>query len=535
MAVAADGTTVVAADPDRDRVYIIDIRAPSRVRTIPLMAHDEPGRVVIDGSTRAFVALRHGGSVVTIDLSTASVEARRDVCTAPRGVAYDAASDVLHVACAAGELVTVPAGGGDEIRRVQITRDLRDVVVTPTGLALTTFRDAKILLIDNGADAAVEQSPATSPKLGVPRVAWRAIWAPPVAGGEAGLVIAAQKAPDPNDATPPAAPAEYYDSSGDCSNSGPGPVVNDGNASIHIPDAVLPVDVAATGQRLALVGAGNAHIPYEPQLFFLERSTPSPSHTFPCVVGDGVSLSNVQLTSVAFARSGAVVAALSREPAALVLIDATSKLEVSRIPLSDESREDTGHSIFHSNSGAGLACASCHPEGRDDGYAWRSLDLGARRTPSLLGTLANTAPYHWNGEAKDMSALMKLTFESRMRGPALSEEQVQAVDGWLRALPAPPPAKVSDNDAVARGKALFEGAAGCATCHSGVMRTNNASIDVKTGGTFQVPSLVGVAWRPPYFHDGSAPTLAAVLARGHNAVPLDSGQASDIAAYLETF
>jgi cytochrome c peroxidase len=209
--------------------------------------------------------------------------------------------------------------------------------------------------------------------------------------------------------------------------------------------------------------------------------------------------------------------------------------EVARIALATDSREDTGHAIFHSNSGVGVACASCHPDGRDDGHAWRSIDLGARRTPSLLGTLAGTAPYHWNGEAADMKALMQLTFQSRMHGPELAADRVEAIGGWLRALAAPPAATPVDAAAASRGKALFEGSARCSTCHSGAMRTNNATLDVGTGGAFQVPPLVGVSWRAPFLHDGSAPTVRAVLQRAHGGVTLGASDANDVDAYVGTF
>ena len=240
-------------------------------------------------------------------------------------------------------------------------------------------------------------------------------------------------------------------------------------------------------------------------------------------------------TSVAFVDRGALFVALSREPAALLVIDPSTGRQLPVITLATESREDTGHAIFHSDSGAGVACASCHPEGRDDGHAWRSQELGARRTPSLLGTLSNTAPYHWNGEAKDLASLVRLTFESRMRGPSLPDERIDAMDGWLRALKEMPAAKPSDPASARRGKALFEGSAHCAGCHSGAMRTNNATINVSTGGSFQVPSLVGVAWRAPLLHDGSAPSVRAVLQRSHGGGPLQDQQIVDLDTYVGTF
>ena len=98
-----------------------------------LQPGDEPGRVVEDGAGRVDVVLRRGGAVATIDPKSATVAARRAVCSAPRGIAYQAATDQLteqlQVACAGGELVALPAAGGAATRTVMLDRDLRDVVV----------------------------------------------------------------------------------------------------------------------------------------------------------------------------------------------------------------------------------------------------------------------------------------------------------------------------------------------------------------------------------------------------------------------
>jgi len=59
-----------------------------------------------------------------------------------------------------------------------------------------------------------------------------------------------------------------------------------------------------------------------------------------------------------------------------------------------------------------------------------------------------------------------------------------------------------------RGRALFESAqVGCASCHSGPRLTSAATVDVGTGGSFQVPSLVGVSTRAPFMHNGCASSL----------------------------
>ena len=44
-------------------------------------------------------------------------------------------------------------------------------------------------------------------------------------------------------------------------------------------------------------------------------------------------------------------------------------------------------------------------------------------------------------------------------------------------------------------------------CHSGPALTNNTTVNVGTGGSFQVPSLRGVSLRGPWMHDGCAKTL----------------------------
>ena len=112
LRILAGGQTAVAADPDRDSVYIVDLTTKSVRATISLNPGDEPGRVVADAAGRAHVALRHGGALVSIDTVAGTLLQRRDVCAAPRGLAYDAATDLVHVACSGGELVSLPAAGG---------------------------------------------------------------------------------------------------------------------------------------------------------------------------------------------------------------------------------------------------------------------------------------------------------------------------------------------------------------------------------------------------------------------------------------
>ena len=149
LRILAGGQTAVAADPDRDNVYIVDLTTKLVRATIALNPGDEPGRVVADAAGRAHVALRHGGALVSIDTVAGVLLQRRDVCAAPRGMAYDAATDLVHVACAGGELVSLPAAGGNAVRTVTLAGDLRDVAVDGPRLRVSRFLSAELLTVES--------------------------------------------------------------------------------------------------------------------------------------------------------------------------------------------------------------------------------------------------------------------------------------------------------------------------------------------------------------------------------------------------
>src|SRR5687768_3470128 len=115
MLVTSDGARAVISDPDRDRIVQIDLATESIMSEIALETGDEPGRLVEDGANRVHVALRRGNAIVTLDAAGAIVD-RRAACSEPRGLAYDAPKDQIHIACASGELVSLAAAGGPAVR-----------------------------------------------------------------------------------------------------------------------------------------------------------------------------------------------------------------------------------------------------------------------------------------------------------------------------------------------------------------------------------------------------------------------------------
>jgi cytochrome c peroxidase len=119
--------------------------------------------------------------------------------------------------------------------------------------------------------------------------------------------------------------------------------------------------------------------------------------------------------------------------------------------------------------------------------------------------------------------------------------------------------------AAKRGFALFTGKAQCVACHSGWNLTDDAFHDIGIGGdadigrgrlfrnsvalqhAFKTPTLRDVAHRAPYMHDGSLPTLMAVIdsydrggidrpSRDPSIRPLglSAAEKAELVAFLET-
>jgi Cytochrome c len=157
---------------------------------------------------------------------------------------------------------------------------------------------------------------------------------------------------------------------------------------------------------------------------------------------------------------------------------------------------------------------------------WRDHgpETGREVTPPVLGAMS--------GHRRTSGA----------RDPALRDYQ--------HGLPVPPPPPGSfDGEAAQRGGALF--GEKCATCHVGATGTDNNS------GKLHPPAETGVdaayaartankeyrttplraLWQhPPYFHDGSAATLASVVAHYNKfrGLGLTGAQQRDLVEYLKS-
>ena len=144
------------------------------------------------------------------------------------------------------------------------------------------------------------------------------------------------------------------------------------------------------------------------------------------------------------------------------------------------------------------------------------------------------------------------------QAPDLVAPKLAALLDYQLSLRAPaPPAGTYDRDAASRGRALFRGQAGCATCHQGRTFTDVSSgadprvpilhDPAETGmdptyasrsatGQYRTTPLRGLLQHAPYFHDGSAPDLPSVVEHydGLLGLNLTAAQKGDLVEYLKS-
>jgi len=179
----------------------------------------------------------------------------------------------------------------------------------------------------------------------------------------------------------------------------------------------------------------------------------------------------------------------------------------------------------------GLACASCHPDGGDDGLTWTTPE-GPRQTPMLAGRLVGTAPYGWDRGSGDLEAYIVETVR-RLRGNGLSSSDLSALASYVERLPAPP--RRAAGELAALGREVFF-AQGCASCHEDAGGTDRRQHAVEPGtNAVDTPSLRFVAATAPYFHDGRYASLESLFTHSKmgSVANLNADQKGALVAFLE--
>jgi cytochrome c peroxidase len=236
--------------------------------------------------------------------------------------------------------------------------------------------------------------------------------------------------------------------------------------------------------------------------------------------------------------------------------------------------------LSHDNS---RSCASCH-DLRTNGASRNSHDVGLDGSDLPLNTLtvfnaALSFRFGWEGKLLSLESNIKASLENpRIMGTNLVEivekldadagvrrefaaafgrgpnasNVVDAIASFERTLITPgsrfdhwlagDPAALSTDEL--NGYLLFK-SLGCVSCHQGVNIGGNL---FERHGIFhplaspqpeilRVPSLRNVATTPPYFHDGSAPTLddaVRKMGRAQLNSTLTDQQVNEIVAYLQS-
>ena len=506
VAVSSDGKTVLVSDPDRDQLYLVNVARPRVDARVVLAQGSTPVRAVDDGAGHFAVALRGTGKVAFVDQTNGELLNEFVVCPEPRGVSRKTPGTVL-VACATGELVNLSSTGETTTRVLGV--EGRDVVSTRSGIFMSSFRSAELFDV---ATATTRRAPTLTLSTSAgfePQVAWRTLLS---SSGDIVMVHQLERTGDVSLTQPrPGMAAVGGPYGGPATSPCPDSVMRNGvtvfspggSRTFEVP-GVLPVDAALSpdGTTLVVANAGNH------ELASIDLTKPATESITRCgptnqpPPAQGQQLQLEQPMGVAFTADGELVVHY-RSPHALVIRN-KSGAESTRLLLTTDQVDPLGFRLFHNATGA-IACASCHPEGQEDGHVW-TVGGSVRRTQQLSGGLLATAPFHWKGDLTTLSAVMQDTFVKRMGGTMPAAAAVGDLGRFLDALPAPraPTRMVPVADTA--GRAAFA-KAGCDGCHAGDRLGSNATVNIGRAEAMQVPSLVGVARRGPWMHDGCAKTI----------------------------
>ncbi|HEU0222200.1 MAG TPA: cytochrome c peroxidase, partial [Paracoccaceae bacterium] len=182
-----------------------------------------------------------------------------------------------------------------------------------------------------------------------------------------------------------------------------------------------------------------------------------------------------------------------------------------------------------------------------------SLDI-----PSLRG-LRFTGPYGRDGRFASLRDFTRNVIVNEFGGAEPTPFMLDALLAYMLEFDFLPNARIDGqgrltaavSDAARRGEALFRkpfaqmDGKSCATCHDPSANfLDRRAHDIGSGntayaggrdGAFDTPSLLGTRFTAPYFHDGSLPTLAAVVVwfDSRYALGLSEAERADLTAYLE--
>lgn len=196
------------------------------------------------------------------------------------------------------------------------------------------------------------------------------------------------------------------------------------------------------------------------------------------------------------------------------------------------------------------SCHSCHYEGGSNAVAMDTRNdgrFGNFKTVLDLRTAAQTGPWFWHGWATDFREALRKSLTDTMLGPQPTDQDVDAIEAYVKSLTSPPSQSPVDAEAAARGEKVFHSEkAACAECHPAPHFTDGLIHDVGLGADndvyqgYNTPSLLGVSARVKFLHDGRANSLEETIRGPHNPArvagqgELADAELQDLLAYLRS-
>ena len=613
LAISPDGSRLYVANADHDTVSVVDPDRREVVAEVPVGRH--PVRVALASDGRLFVANRGDRTVSVVSPDDLSVVRTLQVGAEPVDLTFSEDGKTLFVASQeSGEVRAFDLATYQPKWTRAVGDHPRALTVASGRLFVAHFKSGSVSVLDPESGAPEAAGISVDPNAAVTKQAFRSVFdvgqirdlvtapdgrvyaahvqARAVAieverggyGGEFGgdLVVPAVAAGlttlDPESERPLEEPPAQVDDFGfgrpaDADHP-PLVVASDGGDVFNVPAAAV-ADPDGRWLYVAFQGSNNVAV-----VSTTRRA--DPAFLYPGVYAVVPTLGEFP-TGLALSPTGDrlyvhdahsyTVSVIERNPGADFARDRLMVTDVFRVAEDPEwLNEDLaeGRRLFFSAVDAsmtdpragGISCASCHPEGRDDGRTWL-LEEGPRNTPMLAtGFLSKTAPFHWAGEIRQFHDFQKIVTE-RMGGAGLAAEDFDRILAFLES----PGILQPDNPhrdpsgltpAQARGRDLFMGKAACVGCHAGETTTDNKNYDV---GTFrsltdphtgrlvedmqpdlQTPTLRHIYTSGPYLHTGEAKTLRERLVDfagggevAHGAVDkLTDQEIEDLIAYLKT-
>jgi YVTN family beta-propeller protein len=580
LAITADGTRLAAVNPPANSLTLVQLYPALVVAEIAVGL--DPRTVALDEAAgRAYVANRGSATISVVDLEAQAVVAEIPVGARPYGVVVSPDGRRLYVAAQGADRLDVVDTGA-----LTVTQRL-EMADRPSGLALTA--DGRQLFVTHLLRSHITVVTVEPYSLYLPNTLGRSEPLAPAGAGASGLAPASPTAifltrtlslfPTSNllqsIVLAPDGQRAYV----------PHTRSNSGNPHLTLDSTVFPlVSVVDVGAVQHLVGQQFDLANLDPPAVGLPFDAAFSPDGARLWIANAAS-NDVTVIDLA-ARQRLAHIEVGDNPRGIVLAPDGSRAYVNNVLAGTLSVVDTalftvvqtittttlpaddpllaGQRLFNTSDDdrmgqdQWMSCATCHFDGESDGRTWQLGFAGPRNTPSLAG-LAQTYPLRRSGEwdeAADSEFAIRMdSFGTGLvTGPMLCSvsppdcasfpphaglsADLDALAAYLDSLPMPlhPDHLAGEplaDDALA-GQVLFlSPELGCAGCHPPPLYTDNALHDVGTataaervGPAFNTPSLRGLYDSAPYFHDGSAPSLAAAITR-----PSPAGE-HDVSALL---